>query len=55
MILPRQRNDRLPCFGLHVRCVDYDQLAGGQTFGGDEVKNFKRVFRRCLTVLIVRD
>src|SRR5690242_3046972 len=54
MELPRQGNDWLPRFWLNVGRVDYDQLPSREPLGRDEVKNFKSIVSRCLTVFIVR-
>src|SRR5215471_14900748 len=53
MILAGQGNDCLASFGLHVRGINYDELASGQPFGSDEIQNLKSVVCGRLAVLIV--
>src|SRR5258708_13012310 len=55
MKLACNRDERLARFRLQVRGVNPRQLARREPLAGDEVKQFKRILRRRLTVLFIRN
>jgi hypothetical protein len=50
-----QREQRLPRGGIHVRGIDYRQVAPAQANAGHVVNQRERIGRRLLAVLIVGD
>jgi hypothetical protein len=54
VILPGKRNDWLSRLNLHIRSIDYYELARRQSLGGDEIKDIEGIVRSCLAVLVVR-
>jgi hypothetical protein len=54
VVLPRERHQRFPCFGLHVRRVDDREFSRPEAFRRNEVEHFEHVVRRGLVVFVVR-
>jgi hypothetical protein len=55
VIFPRQFDQGLACFWLHVGRVHHRQSAACKTLADDGVKDVKRVSRDGLIVVVIRD
>src|SRR5579864_2152727 len=54
MELTRESNQRLTCFRLNIRGVNYREAPCGKSLTRDEMQHLERIFRGCLGALVVR-